>query len=152
MLFRSNVSQIMTKDVKSLALEMNAKEALDILFKMRISGLPVMDEQGKLVGVFTEKDILKSILPTYLENVGKFIYAENPKGIKSKVAGLAKIKIKDIMRKDVVTVNEDTTLCEVARVMLTQKIRRMPVLNKEGKVSGIVAREDVVKALTKDEE
>ena len=54
------------------------------------------------------------------------------------------------MRKDIVTVDEDTALSEVARIMLTQKIRRIPVLNKEGKVVGIVARQDVVKALTKE--
>ena len=63
---------------------------------------------------------------------------------------LNNIKVKDIMRKEVITVDEDTSLSEVARIMLTQKIRRVPVLNKEGKVVGIVARQDVVKALTKE--
>ena len=55
--------------------------------------------------------------------------------------------VRDIMRKDVITVDEDTALCEVARIMLTQKVRRIPVLNEEGKVVGIIARQDVVRAL-----
>ena len=144
------VSQIMAKDVKSLLPDMSAKEALEIIFSMQMSGLPVIDQQGKLLGMFTEKDILKNILPTYIESVGRFTYADDPKGIKSKVSALVNIKVKDIMRKEVITVDEDTSLSEVARIMLTQKIRRVPVLNKEGKVVGIVARQDVVKALTKE--
>ena len=144
------VSQVMSKDVKSLLPDMSAKEALEILFSMQMSGLPVIDQQGKLLGMFTEKDILKNILPTYIESVGRFTYADDPKGIKSKVSELVNIKVKDIMRKEVITVDEDSSLSEVARIMLTQKIRRVPVLNKEGKVVGIVARQDVVKALTKE--
>jgi CBS domain-containing protein len=56
-------------------------------------------------------------------------------------------KVKELMRKDVVTVDEDTTLCEVARLMLTQKARRIPVLNKTKDVVGIVSRGDIVRAL-----
>jgi CBS domain-containing protein len=141
------VKEIMKKEVKSLTPSMNAKEALSVLLKNQISGLPVIDDEGKLVGMFTEKDILKTILPTYLQDVGKFIYSEDPKGIKTKVAGLAKLSVKEIMRKEVITVAEDAVISEVARLMLTQKVRRIPVLNKEGKVSGMIARQDIVKAL-----
>ncbi|MBM3254463.1 MAG: CBS domain-containing protein [Candidatus Omnitrophica bacterium] len=141
------VKEIMTKEIKSLPPEMRAKEALDILINMKISGLPVLDKEGRLVGMFTEKDILRAILPGYLEKVGKFVYVENPKSIKIKIAGLDKLKVEDIMRKEVVTVSEDTTLCEAARLVLTQAIRRIPVLNKEHKVAGIIAREDIIKGL-----
>lgn len=141
------VKDVMTKEVKSILPEMNVKEALELLLKMRISGLPVIDEQDKILGMFTEKDVLGRILPTYLDRVGRFVYTQDPKGVKIKVAELDNLKVKEIMRREVVTVGEDTALTEVARIMLTQKIRRIPVLNKEGKVAGIVAREDVVKGL-----
>ena len=144
------VSQIMAKDVKSLSPEMNAKEALELLFKIQISGLPVIDQDGKLVGMFTEKDILSYILPSYIEKVGRFIYEENPKSTKKKFMELNKIKVRQLMRKDVVTTTEDTSLCEVARVMLTQKARRIPVIDKSGKVVGIVARCDILKAFAKE--
>src|SRR3990167_4221467 len=104
------IKEVMTKEVRSLSPEMSAKEALRLLTQLQISGLPVIDERENLLGMFTEKDILKSILPTYVERVGRFIYAENPKGIKLKIGELDKIKVKDIMRKEVVTVNEETTL------------------------------------------
>jgi CBS domain-containing protein len=141
------VKEIMTKEVTSVSPETNAKEALDLLQQLQISGLPVIDDKNKLVGMFTEKEALSLILPSYVEKVGRFMYQENPKAVKQKVLTLRAMKVKDIMRKNVVTVAEDAALCEVARIMLTQKARRIPVLDKEKKVAGIVARGDIVKAL-----
>ena len=146
------VKEIMTKEVVTLTPDANAKEALEILFKRKISGLPVVDNEGKLLGMFTEKDILTYTLPSYIENVGRFIYEENPKSTKKKLADLSNIKVSQIMRKDVVTVSGDTTLCEVAHMMLTQKARRIPVLDNSGKISGIIARGDIVRALIKEAE
>ena len=146
------VKEIMVKDVTSISPETGADEALDLLEKMQISGLPVIDENGKLVGMFTEKDILSYILPSYIERVGRFIYEENPKSTKKKFMELNKIKVRQLMRKDVVTTTEDTALCEVARIMLTQKARRIPVIDKSGKVVGIVARCDILKAFAKEAE
>jgi len=144
------VNEIMTKEITSLSPEADAKEALDLLLKIKISGLPVIDDKNKLVGMLTEKEILSAILPSYVEKVGKFVYEENPKVVKQKISALQNMKVKDLMRKNVVTVDEDTTLCEAARIMLTQKARRLPVLNKAQDVIGIVARGDVVKALFRE--
>lgn len=146
------VKEIMTKDIASVNPEDNVLGALNLLFKMQISGLPVIDKQGKLVGMFTEKDILSYILPSYIEKVGRFIYEENPKSTKKKFTELSNIKVAQLMRREVVTAGEETTLCEAARIMLIQKARRLPVLDKSGKVTGIVARCDILKALTKEAE
>jgi CBS domain-containing protein len=144
------VKEIMTKEVVSIQPDTNAKEAVGILFKMHISGLPVINESGKLVGMFTEKDILRNILPSYIEQVGRFVYEENPKSIKKKFMELENIRVSKLMRPEVITVDEDTSLCEVAHIMLTQEVRRIPVLDKEKKVIGIVAREDIVKSYIKE--
>lgn len=144
------IKEIMTKEVVDVKPEDNARDALSLLFKMQISGLPVIDSNNKLVGMFTEKDILSYILPSYIEKVGRFIYEENPKSTKKKFTELSNIKVSQLMRCDVVTTTEDTTLCEVARLMLTQKARRLPVVDKSGNVVGIVARGDILKALAEE--
>ena len=144
------VKEIMTKELVSIKPDDNAKDALGLLLKMQISGLPVIDAQGKLIGMFTEKDVLKNILPSYIEKVGRFVYEENPKSIKKKFEDLVNLTISQLMRKEVVSVDEDTSLCEVVHLMLTQNVRRIPVLNKEKKVVGIVAREDIIKAYAKE--
>lgn len=145
------VKEVMTKNVISISPDINLKEAMEILFENRISGLPVIDKEGKLLGMFTEKEILKIALPSYWDEVGRFIYYEDPKVIKKKMAELKDHRVYQIMRRDVVCVDEDTALCEAARIMLTQKIRRIPVLDKEKKVIGIVAREDIVRAFAHEE-
>jgi len=146
------VKEIMTKEVNSISPDVSAWEGLMELSKNRISGLPVIDERDKLVGMFTEKDVLSFILPSYVEKVGRFIYEENPKGTKRKMNELRKLKVSQLMRKEVISTKEEVTLCEIARVMLTQKARRLPVLDANGKVIGIIAREDVLKAFIKESE
>jgi CBS domain-containing protein len=144
------IKEVMTREIKSLSPDTNAIEALKLLEKTQISGLPVIDKDGKLVGMFTEKDILEHILPSYIHKVGRFVYEENPKATKKKFSELSKMKVAQLMRKEVISVSEDTALCEVARIMLTQKARRIPVVDKSGKVIGIIARCDVLKAFERE--
>ncbi|MEW6102041.1 MAG: CBS domain-containing protein [Candidatus Omnitrophota bacterium] len=144
------VKDIMTKDVVSLKPDDSAFEALELLFKMQISGLPVIDGQGKLAGMFTEKEVLSFILPGYIEKVGRFIYEADPKSTKKKFLELSGVKVSQLMRKDVVTTQEEVTSSEVARVMLTQKARRLPVIDKNGKVLGIISRCDILKTMAKE--
>lgn len=146
------VKEIMKKDVVSVRPTDSVRDVLNLLFKMEISGLPVIDADGKLAGMFTEKDILSHILPSYIQKVGRFIYEENPKSTRLKLAELEKIKVAQLMRRDVITTTEDSTLCEVARIMLTQKARRIPVVDNSGKVVGIVARGDVLRAFSREAE
>ncbi len=144
------VKDVMTSQVKSFSPDSSAKEALDVLRETEISGLPVIDEQGKLIGMLTEKEILAYLLPSYIDKVGSFVYEDNPKAVKKKAALLSGVKVSQVMRKDVLTINEDAALCEVARTMLTQKARRLPVVDKNGRVVGIIARCDILKAITSE--
>ena len=144
------VKEIMTREVNSISPDISAWEGLMELSNNKISGLPVINQHGKLVGMFTEKEVLSFILPSYVEKVGHFIYEENPKSTKTKLSALNKLTVGQLMRKEVVTISEEVALCEAARVMLIQKARRLPVLDKSGKVVGIIAREDVLKAFIQE--
>ena len=124
-------------------------DALKILLSEKISGLPVVDRSGRLVGMFTEKDVLRSVLPSYISQVGKFVYENSPKTAKNKVTQLSGMKVSDLMRKDVVTVQEDTPVYEVAHIMLSQNVRRVPVIDRDGKMTGIVSRSDVLEVILK---
>jgi len=141
------VKEIMKKDVIGLSPDMPVMDAAQKLSELEISGLPVLDPDNKLLGMFTEKDILRAIIPSYVEHVGKFIYEHNARTIKKKVEELSNLKVKDVMREEVVTIGEDANIQEIARVMLTQRARRVPVVEKDKKVIGIIARCDVVRAL-----
>ena len=139
----------MSKKIKSVQPDMNAKDALKILMDSGASGLPVLDAGGNILGVFTEKEILKAILPAYLKDVGSFVYGGDSKSELKKLAHLDKFIVKDIMRKEVPTVSEDTSLTEVSHIMLTKSERRV-IVTRLDRVVGVITRADVVKALAKE--
>ena len=144
------VVDIMTKEVTSVLPDASATETVELLLKMQISGLPVIDDKRKLLGMFTEKEVLAGILPSYVEKAASFTYQDNPKAVKQKVINMRGQRVKDMMRRNVITVKEEANLYEAARTMLIQKCRRLLVLNQASEVVGIVSRGDVVRALFQD--
>ena len=144
------VKDLMRKKIKSLTPEMNARDALKLIMKLEISGLPVIDKHGCLCGMFTEKDVIKMILPSYVKDVGSFIYSQDPKSEIKKMASIGRYKVKDLMRTDVVTVEPETSLAEVSKIMLLKAARRIVVVDAKKKAVGIIARCDVVKAFGKE--
>lgn len=143
------IGDIMTKKVRTLSPEMPVKDAIGALLVQKISGLPVVDASGKIIGMFTEKDVLRNVLPSYISQVGKFVYENTPKTVTSKVAKLDEYKVADLMRHEVVTVTQDTPVSEVAHIMLTQNVRRIPIVDQDGTMVGIAARSDVLENILK---
>ena len=140
------VKDVMSTDIKHISPGMNAKEALKMLIETGMSGFPVIDSDNNLVGVFTEREILKAILPVYVKDVGTFIYVDDSKSELKKIASLEKFKVSELMRKDVPTIDAEASLTEASRIMLTKSERRIVVI-KNKKPVGVITRADVVKAL-----
>lgn len=109
---------IMTKDVVTVEPETPVKNLATILIKNQISGAPVVDKKGKILGVVSEADIIAR------------------KGR----------QVRDIMSKNIIVVAEDTPLERIASLMTTHKIMRVPVMRGE-KLAGIVSRADIVGAI-----
>jgi acetoin utilization protein AcuB len=109
------------------------EEALRLMHSEDVRRLPVVDKHGKMVGIVSELDLLKvSPSPATSLSVFEIPYL------------LAKIKMKDVMTKDVVTVSEDTPLEEAARVMADNKIGGLPVLRGD-RLVGIITETDLFK-------
>jgi len=146
---KMRVKDLMSKDIKSVPPEMNAKEALRILIANDMSGLPVIDSSNTLVGVFTEREILKVMLPVYVQDVGTFIYGEDSKAGVKKMAALEKYLVKDLMRKEVPVVDEESSLTEISKIMLTKGERRIIVM-KDNLPAGVITRCDVIRGFAKE--
>lgn len=115
-------SHIMTTEVMTLTPDTLVENAARTMFENSISGMPVVNDDGQLVGVVSEFDIISK----HGEKVG------------------------DIMTRDVVSVGEDTDPETIARMLTEQRIRRIPVV-RDGMVAGIISRSDLVRlfALTR---
>ncbi len=134
---------IMTKNVITVKENTPVREVIRILLENRISGVPVVDKENNLIGIISEADLIykeKSLLPitSYHENHKKFMNAYR-KSL-AKTAG-------EIMTKDVITVSEETTVEEIATLMLEKWIKRVPVV-KDRKVVGIISRPDIMRTIS----
>lgn len=143
------VKDLMTKEVFTVPPDMSVKEAARLLFEKEISGLPVANQENKIIGMITEKDLIAMALPNYLEKLGDFDFILDEEPFIKKIADADKVRVKDIMRKEVLCVDEDTPLPEVARLMIINKVRRIPVLDKSKNLVGIIARADIVKEIAR---
>jgi len=113
---------IMTRDIITVAPAMKIKLLAKTLIKNQVSGAPVAGKNGKIIGIVSEADIL----------------AKKGKDVKS------------IMSKKVISVPDDTTVEEIAQLMTTHNIKRVPVMN-DAKIVGIVSRADIVSAIARGE-
>ena len=115
--------------------------------KIGVKALPVLDEGGKLVGILSIGDILKAVYPSYmyLMNLGEFTWDGM---VESFAKQAADKKVENLMTGKVITVNEDATLMECIDHMLKNDVKRVPVLNKEEKVIGMLYERDVFYQIT----
>lgn|SRR5690554_2745693 len=151
-----NIKDIMTKDVITVTMEDNVEKCASLLIKHNLSGLPVLDEAGKLVGIVTEGDLIRRASriqgPAVLEVLGGLIYLDSPKKFIDELKNSMGQKAGDVMTKKVVTVDPDQTIEEGATLLVEKKVKRLPVVNKEGELVGIVSRRDIMSYLFPEQE
>ncbi len=137
---------IMTEEVVSAEKETSLIEVAEMMAKKNISGVPVIEEK-KVVGVISEKDFL-----TRMGSKGEItfmgIISECLRGKGCVAVPIRAKKAEDIMSTPPVTVNEDTTLMDITGLFHQKKINRVPVIDKNGALVGIVTRGDVVRVST----
>jgi CBS domain-containing protein len=116
--------------------------------KIGVKALPVLDASGRLVGILSIGDILKAVYPSYmyLMDLGNFTWDGMVETFAKKVADK---KVEGLMTRSVITVTEDSTLMECIDHMLKNNVKRVPVLSKENKVTGMLYERDVFYEITK---
>jgi len=111
----------MTHRVYTTTPQATVQEVAQLLSRERISGVPVINSEGKLIGIVTEADIIAKATSNDL-------------------------RVKDIMSSEVIVVDEETPVSEIAQLLTSKKIKRVPVVH-DGRVVGIVSRADIVDAV-----
>lgn len=141
---------VMQRDVKTVSPDATVQEVAEILADAAYTGLPVVDDEGKLVGVVTEADLLVRVkrlnLPTVFPFLGGVIFLESPRRFEEELRKATAALVGDVMTRDVVTVTEDTPLHELATIMVEKKVNRLPVV-EDGRLVGLVTRDDLIRAI-----
>ncbi len=137
--------EIMSREVISVQTDMPLAEVAEAMGKGGVSGVPVLDQDGKVVGVISEKDFLTRMGVTEPKNFMTLV--ASCLKVKGCVAlPIKKQKAADIMNSPAVTVAEDTPVKEIAAIFTEKHINRVVVTDSQGRLLGIVTRGDIVKA------
>jgi len=137
------VHDIMHRSVFYTTPDATLKEVANILYRHRISGLPVVDEDMRVVGIISEKHLIKAALPDYESLTVGRLFDPDAEPFDELLKKEEQIKVGDIMTTEVFTTTEDTPIVEVAAMMMSRDIRRVPVV-EDGRLTGILLRSDVV--------
>ena len=143
------LAEIMTRDVVTVSDEATLREAAAILTERQISGAPVVNSEGALVGILSESDLLNEVkkreaLPR-VTAFGLFIAPEAT--VRRLYHEGADLAVRTVMTTSVISASEEMSVQEASRLLLNKKINRLPVVNTEGALVGIVTREDILKAV-----
>ena len=142
--------EIMSKDVISVHKDTTIKEIAKELIDNKISGVPVIDEGGNLVGMVSEGDLLHKETSPRLADVvnilGAIIYYNGVQRYNEDFKKLIAEQAESIMTRKVITVSEETEVDAIAKLMLEHGIKRVPVMNGR-KMVGIISRADIIKLL-----
>ena len=129
------VVDLMTTDIITVAPDTPIRRAAQLMFRNRVSGLPVCGDGSCLVGIITEADFLR--LEVARDEAEHLNVVET---------------VGQVMQTDVVTIRPDASLSDAAKVMVVHEIKRLPVVGAESEVLGIISRFDVVAAFTRPDE
>lgn len=142
----------MQKDVVTVKEEATMQELAELLSINRISGVPVVDGENRVVGIATEGDLVAIDadihFPHYIQFLDSVIFLESVKKFDERLRKAAAYRVREIMSTEVVSVQQDEKLEKVATLMTDNEINRLPVLDGDVLV-GIVTRADVVRAMSK---
>ena len=135
---------IMTRDVITVEKDTPTGEMVKLLLENKISGVPVVDDDDHVMGIVTESNLIYKVEPMSPTAT----YWQNPKRFEKEHWKIIANNAGEIMTPDVITAKEETSVEELATLMLENHIKRIPIL-KGKKLAGIVSRADVLRAILK---
>jgi CBS domain-containing protein len=147
----ATVAEIMTRDPIVVTPQTPLKEAIRILAEHRISGLPVVNDTGKLVGIISESDLMWQETgvepPPYVMVLDSVIYLQNPAKYEQDIHKVLGQTVQDAMTSHVTTIKPDTTIREAAQTLQHKNVHRLPVVDSNDHVVGILTRGDIIRAM-----
>ncbi|MCG6878723.1 MAG: CBS domain-containing protein [Deltaproteobacteria bacterium] len=143
-----NASDIMTTEVITVKKETPLKELAEILYKNRINGVPVVDDEGLLIGIICESDLVrkdkKLHIPTVVALFDAVFYLESSKNMEKEIKQINATTVEELFSRKVVTVDEKTPIDEIATIMTQKKIYTIPVMDGNRMV-GVIGKGDVIR-------
>ena len=145
------VAEVMTPEPITVKPQTSLREAIKILAEKRISGLLVVDEEGKLLGILSETDLMWQESgvdpPPYIMFLDSVIYLKNPARYEQDIHKALGQTAGEVMSNKPITIEVNQPLREAAKLMHNEQIRRLPVVNDAGNLVGIITQGDIIRSM-----
>jgi len=139
------VREIMTKDLTAVEKDMPVRELIFILENAEMPNMPVVDNDGMLIGFISEKDLIRAALPGYFEMLHSASFIPDMNQLAVKLMQIADEPIEKYMRREVHYVTEDDDDLRVADLVIRQGVKNVPVVDAGGRLVGRVRRIDLLR-------
>jgi CBS domain-containing protein len=149
------VRDVMSTTIVTVHVDDKVEAAADVMADKDVGGLPVVDADGKLVGLLRDDDLIASDarvhVPTFINFLGLGVpFPGEMKHLEAELEKISGATVGDLMNPEPPTVAPDATIEDVASIMHDQGVNSLPVIDADRKVVGIVARADVVRLIARD--
>lgn len=139
--------EIMSRTVEAVGPATSVHDVARIMAEKRISGIPVVAQDGAVVGIVSESDLMRRTeIGTEPKRKWWLSFFADPDALARQYRKTHGLRAEDVMSRPVVTVGENADLSEIASTLEKQRVKRLPVV-REGKLVGIISRADLVRAL-----
>jgi len=143
---------IMTKKVITVSKDATLAELAKLLIKNKISGVPIVDKREELVGIVTEADLIIKESNLSFPLSFSFAFLESYESYTKSTKEYLETRVEEVMSTNVKTAREDMPISKVVNIMINNNINRLPILNNDGKLTGIITRADIIKSIIKKSE
>lgn len=140
------VQEVMSRSVRSVGPDTKVMEVASIMCLYRIPGIPVLDDEGRLVGIIAEKDVLHSLFPKLVHLMEEGMGNVDLNKEMGKYKDVLALRVSDLMTKNPITVAPDIHVLRAATIMVRNHFRRIPVV-QNGVLVGMLSLGDVHKAI-----
>ncbi len=147
---KRRVRDIMTTNVIKVYPDTSVDKIAQLMIEHDISGLPVVDENDRVLGVVTELDLIvrntRFKMPAFIAFLDAIIYLETPGHFRERIQHMLGTTAREIMSEPAVTISPDATIEELAELMVDRRVNPIPVV-ENGRLVGIVSRSDIIRLM-----
>ncbi|OUC13800.1 MAG: phosphoribulokinase [Alkalinema sp. CACIAM 70d] len=151
---RKMVADVMTRNPITAHPTTPLKQVILTMAENRISGIPVVDDSGKLVGIVSETDLMWQETgvtpPPYVMILDSIIYLKNPATYERDLHRALGVTVAEVMTSHPIVIQESQSVADAARLMHDRHIHRLPVVDSTGRLAGILTQGDILRTMAQE--
>lgn len=141
------VRDFLRRDLTAVEADSSVLHAIKLLENSGLSALPVVDEEGKVVGIISERDIIRALVPEYMDMLHSASFLPSLDRLTKRLKEIAAHPVARYMTKEVVVARLEDNDLHVADLMLRKGLKQLPVVDEQGRLVGVVRRIDLLSRL-----